>query len=71
MPKYSLYRKQFEISNDSIILLPTIVVKVNDWIYTLKNFAIEFHFLCFHARLVWMIDDGLKGELKRSRYGKH
>ena len=71
MPKYSLYRKEFKISNDSIILLPTIVVKVNDWIYTLKNFAIEFHFLCFHARLVWMRDDGLKGELKRSRYGKH
>lgn len=69
MSKYALYRKDFEIGNHSIALLPTIVVKGNDWMYTLKNFAIEFHFLCFHARLLWMRDNGLKSALKRHSKG--
>lgn len=65
MKKYSLYRKEFEIYKSVIFLLPTIVVRGRDWMYTFENFAIEFHFLCFHARLLWLKDNGLKGALNR------
>jgi hypothetical protein len=65
MPKYSLYRKDFYIGKSEICLLPTVIVRGRDWMYTFENFAIEFHFLCLHARLLWFKDNGLKGALKR------
>ena len=52
--KYKLSRKWCEIYKNKIFLLPTIVVNGMDWLYTTKNFSIEFHFLCFHAKLLWM-----------------
>ena len=52
--KMKLFRKDFAIGKDEIHLLPTIRLKWNDMIYTRKNFAICFHFLCFNARLLFM-----------------
>lgn len=52
--KYKLFRKDFEVYKNIIHLLPTIKLVVNDLVYIKKNFSIEFHFLVFHARLLFM-----------------
>lgn len=52
--KYTLCRKDFEIYKNDINLLPTIRTVINDRMYTEKNFSIEFHFLVFHARLLFV-----------------
>lgn len=52
--KYTLCRKDFEIYKNDIHLLPTIRTVINDRMYTEKNFSIEFHFLVFHARLLFV-----------------
>lgn len=52
--RYKLYRKDFEIYKNDIHLLPTIRMVINDRMYTEKNFSIEFHFLVFHARLLFV-----------------
>ena len=51
-----IYRKDFKIFKDYIFLLPTIVLSFNDPIYTVRNFAIEFRWLVFHARLLWLAE---------------
>ena len=65
MKGYSLYSKKFEICKYVIYLIPTIEVTINDYMLALKTFTIEFHFLCFHARLLWVKDMGLNGSMKR------
>ena len=55
--KYCLYAKEFQIYEKDFYMLPTIRLLVNNLIYIDKNFAIEFHFLMFHGRLLF-----LKGE---------
>ena len=37
-----------------IYLFPAIVLVINDPIYACRNFAIEFRWVVFHARLLWM-----------------
>ena len=49
-----LYRRDFKVYKDWIFILPTITVSLNDPQYRPKNISIEFHFLIFHARLLWM-----------------
>lgn len=49
-----LYRKDFKIFKDYVFLLPSIILAFNDRIYTKRNFAIEFRWLVFHARLLWL-----------------
>lgn len=49
-----LYRKDFEIWKNEIYLLPTIKVLKDNMMYCRSNFSIEFHFLVFHARLIFM-----------------
>lgn len=49
-----LYKKQFNISKDYIFILPTITLNLNEPYYLDRNFAIEFHWLVFHARLLWL-----------------
>jgi hypothetical protein len=49
-----LYRKDFRIYTDLIYILPAVVLVFNDPIYVGRNFAIEFRWLAFHARLLWL-----------------
>ena len=52
--KYKLYAKQFEINKNDIWFLPTIRTVINNLIFREKNFSIEFHFLVFHSRLLFL-----------------
>lgn len=52
--KYRLERKDFQIWKDNIYLLPTININIDDMMYINRNFSIEFHFLMFHGRLLFM-----------------
>lgn len=52
-----LYRKQFNIAKDYIFILPTIAVSLDEPYYLDRNFAIEFHWLVFHARLLWLEEE--------------
>ena len=49
-----LYRRDFRVFKDYIVILPTIILALNDPIYSKRNIAIEFRWLVFHARLLWM-----------------
>lgn len=49
-----LNRKDFQVWKDHIYILPSIEVVINDMIYTQKNVSITFHWLVFHARLLFM-----------------
>lgn len=46
-------RKDFRIYPNSFYLIPTILLSFKDFMYPMPNFAIEFHFLVFHARILW------------------
>ena len=52
--KYKLKRKNFEIWKHDIYLIPTFRIMIDNMVYTEKNFSIEFHFLIFHGRLLFM-----------------
>lgn len=52
--KYKLDRKDFQIYKHDIYILPTFRLYLDNMIYAEKNFSIEFHFLVFHARLLFM-----------------
>lgn len=54
--KYKLNRKNFEIRENDIYLLPTFRLIVNDMGYVRRNFSISFHWLVFHGRLLFMMD---------------
>lgn len=43
----------FKVWNNRFYLLPTIVIDFDDVMFMEKNFSIEFHWICFHARLMW------------------
>ena len=49
-----LETKQFKIYTNWIFLLPTIQIDIDSPEYMRTNFAICFHFLVFHIRLLWM-----------------
>lgn len=49
-----LYKKQFNIFKNYISIVPTIILRPNEPYYLDYNFAIEFHWLVFHARLLWI-----------------
>lgn len=52
--KYKLYRKDFEVWKKDFYILPAIRLFIDNMMYLDKNFSIEFHFLTFHARLLFM-----------------
>jgi hypothetical protein len=54
--KYKLERKDFEIWKQDIFLLPTFRIAINDVVYIQENFSIEFHFLVWHGRLLFIKD---------------
>ncbi len=49
-----LYRKDFRIFKDLFYIFPTIVLSFNELIYSERNFSIQFRWLVFHARLLWI-----------------
>ena len=49
------YTTIFRIYTDWITLIPTIDIHINAMEYQCKNFRIEFHWLCFHARFMWLM----------------
>lgn len=51
-----LTRKYFCIWKNDIYIIPTFRIFINDQIYQNRNFSIEFHWLVFHARLLWMAE---------------
>ena len=57
--KYKLYRKDFEMVKNTIAFLPSIYLVIDDIMYMRKNFAIVFHFLVWHGRLLFMEDKGV------------
>lgn len=57
-----LYRKDFKIYKDYISLLPAIFLSFNDPFYTEDNFSIQFRFLVFHARLLWLAESETKND---------
>lgn len=48
-----LYKKKFKIFKDYISIVPTIILRPNEPYFLERNFAIEFHWLVFHARMLW------------------
>ena len=52
--KYKLHSKDFEVWKHDLYILPTIRIFVDNRIYLDRNFSIEFHFLMFHARLLFV-----------------
>lgn len=55
--KYKLDRLDMELDENVIYLLPTSMITVNNPIYINKNFSIEFHFLIFHARFLFIKEE--------------
>ena len=49
-----LIRKDFCIFKDYFYILPSIALAFNDPRYVQKTFQIEFRWLVFHARLLWV-----------------
>lgn len=54
----TFYRKDFQIYRDWITIIPTIQIHINNAIYIHRNIAIEFSWLVFHARFMWMESEG-------------
>ena len=51
-----LYRKDLMINKNLFYILPAIILDFNEPIYTERNFAVEFRWTIFHARLLWMAE---------------
>lgn len=49
-----LYKKEFVTWKNSIDILPSLIIRWNEVIYIHKSFSIEFHWIIFHARLLWL-----------------
>ena len=49
-----LYKHEAIIWKNDIYIIPTITLIINTPIYIGRNFSIEFHWLIFNARLLWV-----------------
>lgn len=49
-----LHKYTFQTCYDVWNILPTITIIFDESMYTSHNFAICFHFLCWHMRWVWI-----------------
>lgn len=52
--KYKLARKDFQMYKNDIYILPTFRLYLDNHMYIDKNFSVEFHFIVFHIRLLFM-----------------
>lgn len=50
---YYLDRAEFQIYEKDFYIFPTIRLLINNLVYVKKNIAVEFHWLVFHARLLF------------------
>lgn len=57
-------RKTFLYDKYFISIFPCVFVMLDDYLYEYKNFALEFHFLTFHLRVLWY------DETKKKKGGK-
>lgn len=48
---------KFKVYKDIWYLIPTIIFQFDDRWYRDKNFSLEFHWLCFHGRLMWFEEE--------------
>ena len=48
-----LTRKDFCVWKNDIYIIPTFRIFVNNQIYITRNISIEFHWIVFHARLLF------------------
>lgn len=55
-----LTRKDFCVWKNDIYIIPTFRIFVNNALYVSRNFSIEFHWLIFHTRLLWMAEGSEK-----------
>ena len=62
-----LERKDFQISKNHIYIFPSVEVVTHDIIYCVPNVAICFHWLVFHARLLFLRKRGENIENIRKR----
>lgn len=53
-----LHRKDFKIYKDWITLIPTVEIQIDSLFYVDRNISISFHWLIFHARLLWLKERG-------------
>ena len=44
----------FQIHWDWFVLIPTIIIMIDEQIYYDKNFSIQLHWLGFHLRWFWI-----------------
>lgn len=49
-----LFRKDFVMWKNEIYILPSIEIRINNMEYTEKNCSICFHWMVFHARLLFL-----------------
>ena len=47
----------FRVYKEWITLIPTIDFHLNTSKDQCKNFRIELHWLCFHARFMWLLEE--------------
>ena len=52
--KYKLYRKDFQMCKNDIYILPSIRLFIGDRMEIDKNVSVEFHFIVFHIRVLFM-----------------
>jgi len=48
-----LIRKDFCVLKNDVYIIPTFRTFINNMMYRNHNFSIEFHWLVFHARLLF------------------
>lgn len=44
----------FQIHWDWLVLIPTIIISINEQMYYDKNSSIQFHWLGFHLKWFWI-----------------
>ena len=49
-----IFRKDFLILKNHIYILPSIEIVINDMMYRCKNCAVCFHWIIFHARILYL-----------------
>lgn len=37
-----------------IVIIPTIIITIDNLLYTERNISLEFHWMIFHVRFMWM-----------------
>lgn len=57
----------FQVSWNWFVVLPTIIIVRNEQMYYEKNFSIQFHWLGFHLRFLWIKENEIKDLYEKLR----